>query len=83
MIVNEKTTMKDIYALYKEYKNNENQILSSKVRFFDCEKDFFSFEIGDQKGYNFLDEPIKIKIGNANISIVCQRQVNFIKENMM
>jgi hypothetical protein len=39
--------MKDIYALYKEYKNNENQILSSKVRFFDCEKDFFSFEIGD------------------------------------
>ena len=80
MIVNEKTTMKDIYALYKEYKNNENQILSSKVRFFDCEKDFFSFEIGDQKGYNFLDEPIKIKIGNANISIVCQRQVNFIKE---
>lgn len=49
MIVNEKTTMKDIYALYKEYKNNENQILSSKVRFFDCEKDFLVLKLETKK----------------------------------
>ena len=40
MIVYEKTTMKDIYALYKAYKNNGNQILFSNISFFDCNKFF-------------------------------------------
>ena len=82
MIVSEKTTMKEIYETYKIYKKNGDKNLPLNVHFFNCEKNFFCFEIGDKKGYDFLNEPIEIKVDDKKISIVCDTQINFLKETL-
>lgn len=79
MKVNESTTMKDIYSLYRIYKQDPKQLFDSKLQFFDCSNDFFSFELNGKYGYWMLDEPIEIKINKTLISLVCNTQINFIK----
>jgi len=80
MIISEKISMKDIYEAYKIYKKNGNKSLPFEVNFFDCEKNFFCFKIGGKYGYNILDEPIEIEVDDKKISIVCDSQINFLKE---
>ena len=80
MIISEKISMKDIYEAYKIYKKNGNKSLPFEVNFFDCEKNFFCFKIGGKYGYNILDEPIEIEVDGKKISIVCDSQINFLKE---
>ena len=82
MIVYENITMKDIYKIYKnflEQKEIEN-FDEQKIRFFKYGLELFSFQIGNIFGYDIQTNPIEIKINEQTIYIICQRQIEFIKE---
>ena len=80
MIVYEQITMKNIYEMYENFKSDRTKIQSSGIIFFDCVNDYFSFEIGQAKGYDILSEPIIIKIEEKTIDIICESQIKFIKD---
>ena len=82
MIVYENITMKDIYKIYKnflEQKEIEN-FDEQKIRFFKYGLELFSFQIGNIFGYDIQTNPIEIKINEQTIYIICQRQIEFIKD---
>ena len=79
MMLNEQITMRDVYKAYTNYINGRIGNTSIEIKFFNCSNDFFSFEIGNIKGYDFLNEPIEIIINNKKIDIICEEQVNFLK----
>ena len=80
MVVYEKTTMKDIYDLYNNFKSKGKEILPTNVNFFDCNNNYFSFQIGDVTGYDILNKPIEITFENKKIDLICDPQVRYIKE---
>ena len=73
-------TVKDIYEIYNAYKNEGKEMKSKDITFFNCNNDYFSFEIKNIKGIDILNEPIEIQIENKSIFIICDNQLKFIKD---
>ena len=80
MIVYNDITMKDIYEKYKKFLENENDKNLEEIRFFNYDKNYFCFQIGDIYGYDILTEPIEIKINERKIDIICDEQIEFIQK---
>ena len=72
--------MKDIYEEYKKFRQNKNEIPSSKIKFFNCKEELFNFQIGDICGNSIQTEPIEIEINGQTIDIICDEQAEFIKD---
>ena len=79
MVICNDLTMKDIYEMYKKHIKMELLFQSVSVTFSNSENIYFNFEVESVKGLRILIEPIEIRINDKKIIIICESQLNFIK----